>query len=176
MVALAVRVRISSGFSSTSVTKPLASRVTLSVSLSDKLALEADQLAAAMHESQQLARACSRSTWLRSSGRLRSEARSPRLSSKRRNRRSSVSLRLTTTSIVEKPTLASCGAAGGSTSRAGAEDAAHCGAMRGGRGSRGRPGERGHDREQADLQQCMAVRVESPGMADLMKIGTIYTT
>ena len=31
-------------------------------------------------------------------------------------------------------------------------------------------------RDQPDLQKRMRTRVESPGMADLMKIGTIYTT
>ena len=108
MVALAVRVRTSSGFSSTSLLKPFASRVTFSVSLSDSLrSSPTSSPPRCMNRSS--SPGFSRSTWLRSSGRLRSVARSPRFSSKRRNSRSIVSLRLTTTSIVEKPRLASCG-------------------------------------------------------------------
>ena len=70
MVALAVRVRTSSGFSRTSLMKPLASRVTFRVSLSDSLrSSPTSSPSRCMKRSN--SPGFSRSTWLRSSGRLR---------------------------------------------------------------------------------------------------------
>ena len=100
MVALAVRVRTSSGFSRTSLLKPLSSRVHLQCLAVRQLAFESHELAVAMRE-RSISPGFSRSSWLRSSGRFAMS----------RGRRGSVrsggtgwsivSLRLTTTSMVE---------------------------------------------------------------------------
>jgi hypothetical protein len=81
-----------------------------------------------------------------------------------------VSLRLTTTSIVEKPTLASRGFTGSATGAAGKAS----GTARGGC-ARGRIA---RTPAIANSPNCstQALLVDSPGIADLMKIGTIYTT
>ena len=56
MVALAVRVRTSSGFSRTSLMKPFGVASHLQSLAVRQLAFEPDELAAAMHEAQQFAR------------------------------------------------------------------------------------------------------------------------
>ena len=86
-----------------------------------------------------------------------------------------MSLRLTTTSIVEKPRLASWRAAGGDSRIGGLDAAVHARLATAVRGSRGNATSAA-TMATSPTWSRQADRVESPGMADLMKIGTIYTT
>ena len=175
MVALAVRVRTSSGFSSTSLLKPLASRVTFSVSLSDSLrSRPTSSPPRCMKRSN--SPGFSRSTWLRSSGRLR-----------KRREIGEVQFEAAE-QPVHRVVAADDHFDGGEAEarfvrcRRGSParwrwPVLGCGLRRscGARASRG-SATSAATMATSPICSRQAVRVESPGMADLMKIGTIYTT
>ena len=76
-----------------------------------------------------------------------------------------VSLRLTTTSMVEKPRLASCATEGAAVSCRGVEPRVTASTIAGSRVARQRH-ERSHDRDQPDLEQA-AVPGREPGNGGL---------